>query len=447
MNPQLLYSALRARFRVVLIVLVATVLVTLMVSLLLPKTYVASVAMLVDSKDEQSMSNTVPGYVRERTGYMQTQADIISSQKVARKVVNDLRLADQPRMRAKFEDENDGVGQIEDWLAEYLIKKLKVDITQSSMILIEFSSPDPRFSAQVANAFAKAYMDTALELRVEPSRQTAVWFDEQMKGLRANLLEAQNKLMAYQKEKGISSLDERFDTENIALSELATQVVRAQTRRAGGGAEGEAAPGTQSIRADLRHSEAKLAEFSTQFGVNHPTYQRQLAEVQRLRAQLSAESGKNGNGERREVALRTAMAAQQAKVMEMKEYRNQLAVLTRDVEIAQRSYETAMQRAVDKRVESHASLTNISILHAATAPFKASRPRIGLNIGLSVVIGFLLGLCVVYFMEMLDHRVRSLDDLKNEFSIPVLVELNAWQAAPTHLLAHQRVVPILPYSG
>ncbi len=46
---------------------------------------------------------------------------------------------------------------------------------------------------------------------------------------------------------------------------------------------------------------------------------------------------------------------------------------------------------MDKKVESRASLSNVSVLNAAAVPFKPARPRIALNIGLSAIIGALLG--------------------------------------------------------
>lgn len=453
MNLHLLYSAVCARYRILLFVMAATVLVATVVSLVMPKTYVATVAMLVDSKDEQSMSSTSPGHVRERTGYMQTQVDIITSQKVAQKVVNDLQLTEEPTWRRAFEKATDGEGSIEAWLATVLRKQLRVDISQSSVINIDFSWTNAEVAARVANAFAKAYMETALELRVEPSRQTAAWFDEQMQVLRTNLEQAQARLNSYQREKGIVALDERLDAENIALTNLANQIARIQARRNGTVLpELDGSPVTQGIRADLRRSEAKLQELSSRLGSNHPWYQRQFAETQNLRARLSAETGRStGNSvqqnERRESELRRAMAEQQARIIELKQYRGQAAVLLRDVEIAQKSYEIALQRAVDKRVESHARLTNVGILNPAIAPFKAARPRIALNIGLAAVIGLLLGLSIIYLMEMFDRRVRSLGDLSNELQIPVLAELNVWQPPQRQLPGRQSMVPHLPNPG
>src|SRR5206468_8637385 len=164
-------------------VLAATILAATVASLLLPKSYKATVSLLVDAKDEQSLSNALRPLIlpQERLSYLQTQMDIITSKKVTRKVVQDLKLAESPSTRADFEDQAGGKGSVEDWLVDSLLSKLKVETSQSSIIQVTFSSADPRHSAGIANAFAKGYIDTMLELRVEPTRQAAEWYDEQLK--------------------------------------------------------------------------------------------------------------------------------------------------------------------------------------------------------------------------------------------------------------------------
>src|SRR5262249_44246430 len=137
-------------------------------------------------------------------------------------------LAEKTGVRANFEKAAAGKGSIEDWLAENLLTRIKVDTSQSSIIRVTFSSDDPRFAAQIADGFAKAYVDTLLELRVEPTRQAAAWYDEQLKSLRANLEDAQAKLSTYLKQKGIVSADERYDVDSTRLGALSDQVVKAQ---------------------------------------------------------------------------------------------------------------------------------------------------------------------------------------------------------------------------
>lgn len=437
MDTQLLLSALRARYRILLAILGVTFLVAAAVSFLMPKTYIATVAMMVDSKDDQSIHNTQSTRsLRDATGFMQTQIDIINSQKVARKVIRDLGLANRAELREQFVGETNGQGTIEDWLIDEVLRKMTVDTSQSSIIHIAYGSSNPTFSAMVANAFAKAYMATALELRVEPSRQTAAWFEDQIKVLRDNVDKAQARLTAFQKEKGIVGVDERFDVETMALSNLATQAARTGLPADGGG-NPASTPMAQSLRSELVRSEARLAELGSRLGSDHPQYQRQLAETRRYREQLNAELKSIpdliGSGVRRSTELRGSIAALQSRVLDLKHYRNQVAVLMREAEIAERAYETAMQRAVAVKVDSHANLTNISVLHPAIPPFKAARPRIKLNLALALVVGTLFGLTVIYLLEMFDRRVRSISDLEM-VQVPYLGEFNSWQPQPARLL-------------
>ena len=464
MNIQQFLLALRARFGVFALVLAATVLAATVASLLLPKSYKATVSLLVDAKDEQSLSNVLRPLLlpQERLSYMQTQMDIITSKKVARKVVQDLKLAENPLMRAAVEGEAGGGESIEDRIVESLLNKIKVEPSQSNVIQASFSSADPRFSALVANAFAKAYIDTMLELRVEPTRQAAAWFDEQLKTLRANLEDAQAKLTEYHQRQGIVSADERSDVENTRLGLLSDQVARAQDQTFQWNSREQQArsflkqgrspdrlpdvldnPFIQKLKTDLLHGEARLQELATQYGANHPQYQRQVSENQSLREKLDSEMRKVVAGvessarqsRQHEVELAKALAAQRARLLELKESRNELTVLRRNVESAERAYDTAMQRSVVSQVDSRASQTNVTVLNQAFVPGVPSHPKVVLNIVLSVLVGTMLGIGIVILMEMFDRRVRSPNDLENGWNVPMLAVLNIWQPAENRLLA------------
>jgi chain length determinant protein EpsF len=509
MNLYLFLSTMRARFGLFAMVLATTVLAAFTASLLLPKSYQATTSLVVDAKDEQSLRSALQPLLepRERMSYMQTQLDIISSERVVRKVVRNLKLAESPQTlaafeeqaggkgsikgwlvgnllnslkevglkvmetlklaespqtRADFEKQAEGKGAIEDWLVENLLKSLKVETSQSNVIHVSFSSTDPHHSAAVANAFAKAFVDTTLELRVEPTRQAAAWFDEQLKSLRANLENAQSRLTDYHRQKGIVSADERLDIENTRLGELSAQLVKVQDQTHDLNAREQQAreflerggsrdqlpdvlsnPLIQRLKTDLAQGEAKLQEMATQYGANYPQYQRQLSENRSLRERLDAEMRKITAGFanatrqslRREAELRQALAAQSARLLGLKEDRNELTVLTRDMESAQRAYDTAHQRFVVSQVESRASHANINVLNPAAVPRKPAGPRLALNIALAGIVGTLLGIGIVILTELLDRRVRSREDLINEWNLPVLGVLNAQRPAGGVLFA------------
>ena len=199
-------------------------------------------------------------------------------------------------------------------------------------------------------------------------------------------------------------------------------------------------PFIQRLKTDLHQGEAKLRELATQYGSNYPQYQRQLSENRSLREKLDAEMKKVAEGiassarqsRQREADLTKAMSAQRARLLELKDTRNEFTVLRRNVESAERAYDTAMQRHVVSEVESRASQTNVTVLNPAAVPGKPSLPKIPLNIALSVVVGTMLGIGMVVLMEMLDRRVRSRGDLN--LDVPLLVVLNAWRPAANRLL-------------
>jgi succinoglycan biosynthesis transport protein ExoP len=355
-----------------------------------------------------------------------------------------------------------------------MLKRLKVVTSQSNVIDVSFSSSDPRFSMQVANAFAKAYVDTMLELRVEPAREAAAWFDEQLKGLRANLEDAQVKLTDNHQRQKIVSADERLDVENSRLAALSDEVVRAQEQTYQWGSREQQAhkfleegapadrlpevldnPFVQRLKGDLLNAETRLQEMSTQYGRNHPLYQRQVSEIQSLRERLETEMRKVVAGiessarqsRQREASLEQSLAAQRARMLGLKENRNEFTVLRRNVESAERAYDTAMQRSVVSQVESRANQTNVTVLNPAAVPSAASSPRVVLNIALSVVVGIMLGIGIVMLLEISDRRVRSLNDLDNAWNVPLLGELKPWRPANNLLGQPRRGNRALPSPG
>jgi uncharacterized protein involved in exopolysaccharide biosynthesis len=403
-NLRQLLRALGARRRVFFVALAAVVLAATLASLMMSKSYRATVALLVDTKDEQSLSDALRPLLlpQERLSYLQTQVDILTSPKVARGVVRELRLAQTPGALAALGVKPGRDGRIEDILVEVLRRNFKAETSQSSVIQASFTCSDPRWAAAIANAFAQSYVDTMLELRVAPTRKAAVWFDEQLKSLRASLEDAQAKLAQAKLE---AQAKARQNPESLP------QVVDNAF--------------IQQLKAELLHGEAKLQELATQYGVNHPVYRRQISENQTVRARLQAEMRKlaastagPGAATAPADAPRAGRAGPPSGPMQLLE-----PVLERNVESAERAYEAAMQRYVVNQVDSRASQTNVAVLNPAVAPLAPFRPNIALNIALALFTGVVLGGILVALLETQDPRVRSAEDLLSATRVPVLAVL------------------------
>jgi len=431
---------LNARKGVILGVLLFTVAVTTVVSLLLPKQYTATTTLIIDSKSKDPFTGQLMPSLMFPS-YMATQVDVIQSETVAQKVVRELKLASSAGTHEQFMEATEGKGDINQWLGDLLLKKLSVDPSrESSIISIAFTGTDPKFSAAIANAFAKAYLETSLDLKLVPAKQTAAWFDQQIVELRQNLDDAQQKLTAYQREKGIVESDERLDVETRRMGDLASQMVAAQSASfdAGSRTRDSASlpevinnPVVQGLKAQVSQGEGKLADLAKRVGVNHPDYQRTLAEVNSYRAQLANElnlatrgvGATAGAAQQRYNELSTAFAKQKASVLALKQQREEASLLARDVQNAQQIYDSALQRYGQSRMEAQSTQTDVAVLNPAVAPTKSSQPKVLLNIALSVFLGGLLGVGAGFMVELLDRRVRSGLDIAAGLDIPVLAEV------------------------
>jgi len=434
-------SILRARAWVVALVLGLTVAVTVVVSLLLPKQYTATASVVVDFKPDPISAAVYGGM--PSPAVMATQVDIISSERVALRVVQANRLSENAQIRAQWQDETGGEGTVEQWLILLFQKSLDIQPSrESSVIRIGYQAPDPRFAAGMANAFVQAYIDTALALRVNPARQYSGFFDQQVKDLRDNLEKSQSKLSEFQKANGLIATDERLDVETARLAELSSQLValqavaaesrsrQAQANSASGDRLQEvlANPVVNQIKADISRAEVQLKQLGARLGDAHPQVVEAKASLAELRVRLDAETRRVTSGvgvtstinSQREAQVRCALEAQREKLLRMKAVRDEGMVLQRDVENAQRTYDAVQARLAQSSLESQTTQSNVHVLTQAVPPLEESSPNLLLNTVLALFLGGILAVGTAVVMELVDRRVRSVDDVIALLDLPVL---------------------------
>lgn len=435
------FSILRARWKLSVLVFALTVLAALAISLSLAKKFTASASIVVDVKPDP-ISGIVLGQMMT-PAIMATQVDIIQSDRVARRVIRNLKLAESPEVRQKWDAATGGQGSIEDWLARSFQTQLDVKPSrESNVITIGFQAPDPNFAAGLANAFVKAYVETTVDLRVDAAKQYGSFFVQQAKDARETLEQASSKLSEFQQANGIVGTDERLDVETNRLNELSTQLVMAQAvaaesssrqNQAAGGkgdrlTESLNNPVISSLSIELSRAEANLQELNSRLGNSHPQVQQARANIAELRTRLDTEKSRvtgsvgvtaNINSSRLG-EIRAQLETQRTRVLKMKEQRDSMSVLQRDVENAQRAYDAIVARLNQTNLESQTQQSNINVLSLATPPLTPSSPKVLLNTAVAVFIGTLLAIGLALVRELLDRRVRGTGDLVEALGLPVL---------------------------
>lgn len=435
------YRILRARRKLALSLFFGILSIAVGLSFLLPKTYTAKTTVMVELKPDP-ISGMAQMTAQQPAGYLATQVNIVKSDVVARRVVEMMRMADNPEMRSKWAKETKERGSYQDWLGKALLKGLTVSLArESSIIEIEYESIEPAFAAALANAFAKAYMDTVVQMRTDPAKRYTDYFDERAQLARQKLERAQTKLADAQREKGILLNDERIDNEVTRLNELGQQLVGiramlaesenrklAANRQADQTQEVMNSPVVGSLKADLAKQYSNLNEVSSQKGDQHPLVIQLKASIAESERRLSSEVRKVSGTvttsdtivRAREAAASKAYDEQRNKLMKMKEQRSDVALLEREVESAQRVYEAIQLRQSQSSLESNSSQSAMAILTPAVEPPTHSSPRLLINLLIGVFGGSVATLLATMGAELLDRRVRTSFDIVNALELPVI---------------------------
>lgn len=435
-------AILRARAWLAVAILLATVSVAVAVAVAMPRKYTATATLIVDANRPDPLAAT-SYYNNASSSFLSTQMDVMRSERVALDVVDKLPPAVDAALREAWMSATEGRDDRRVWTAQALQKSLDVSLARDSdVVAIRFTAQEPALAAQLANAFAQAYLDVSVALRVDPARQYSTLFESRARTVRGDLEKSQARLAAFQRDNGIVVSDDRLDIENARLGELSSQLTAIQALVAESGsrqaqAQGGSAdrmpevmvnPMLASMNTELLRAESRLQDLNVRLGESHPQVQEARSNIALLRQRMDVETRRvtggmtvvNSINRQREAELRGSLEAQRTKVLRLKSVRDEGMVLLRDVESAQRAYEGVLARLNQSSLESEATQGQARMLAQATMPLKPSSQRVLFSAALSVAVGLVIALGAVVLLEWLDPRIRTAESCAELLGVKLL---------------------------
>jgi chain length determinant protein EpsF len=435
------FRIVRARW---MLVLAITATITLLVAafniFVLPKKYTSTASVMVDNRpDPVTALSAAAGLAGS---YLATQIDVIESQGVAQRVVRALHIDAIPEMRKNWEKDTQGKGDYVAWLADTIGKGLTIKPSRESNVIdIVYEGIDPNFSAAMANAFAQAYIDTTVSAKTTPAKRYEEFFEERAKLARQKLEKAQDALAAAQQAKGLVATDARLDFENARLNDIASQITALRALKAESSSRANALANNpddnqdvltsgliSSLKAEQARQEGALKLLNERLGDAHPSVIEARAQLSDLRRRIRDETARITSGLHHRVHFLEALLAQlvrefddqRNRVLELNEQRSELQVMEREVEIAQKLYDSIQSRLTQTSLESNSTESPIYLLSAATVAAHSSSPRVFINTFVAMGLGFLFSLIIAMLVELFDRRVRGPFDLVQVLELPVL---------------------------
>ena len=441
-------AMLRARKKLILNITFAAVAVAGISSILLPKTYIATANIYIDYRINDPINGRQFNPIQDES-YLETQFDVIRSVQVAERVIESLRLQDTDECRkliAKY-GERRGLRL----LAESITAHVEVAPHKNSRVVeVQYSSNNPQMAKDVTNAIVKSYIDLSLEMMNAPARARKDQYNAQLETLSRQIDDIQKKLTSYQQEFQIVDADERTDLDSRQMNALSARLMDVQLQRVEAQAKKQsldslmkrgnlnsdlpeiAGVGNVSgVKAALIAVDAQLANAQTTLGVNHPRYIAIMQERQALLDKLKRESSTafdslqsvEGRLAQQEKVIEAELANYQKKTFENKKHRDVISSYQRQLDSVQKIYNAAIQKFDELLMTSNVAISDATVMQWAEVPEKHAKPLLRNNLIFGLIGGFLFGLCVAFLLELLQRKVRCMEDLEREFDVPVMAHI------------------------
>lgn len=438
--------------------------------------YRASLTLQIDREDIKvlDMGEVSPGETRGWGGqdYYQTQYELLKSRSLARRVVNQMGLANRP-----VEDPSPSLfDQARDWLAGWLPRTgvakddtpgegtpeqaaadsarlegaigaflggLTVEpVRNSRLVRLHYDSPDPKLSANILNSLAKAYINLNLERRFDATTYARNFLQERLQQVKAKLEESERELVEFSRREEIIAIDQKESviTQNLTAANAA--LIDAEKKRIAAesvyrqmlGARGQGLTQVldSTIIQDLKQTRAKLeAQYQDNLSVYKPAYPTMVQlrnqinqvdtminqEIGNIRAAITAdyEAAKN-----EEALLRANLNRMKQEVLALQGRSIQFNILRRETDTNRQLYDGLLQRYKEVGVAAGVGTNNISVVDEAKVPSRPYKPNWRLNALLALVLGLLGGVGLAFLFEHLDDTVRRPEDLEKLLGLPVL---------------------------
>ena len=440
-----LFAILRARKLTVFAVLVLTVVGTFALTEILPKSYTATAELFIDYRANDPLAGRQFSPVLDES-YMQTQVDMIKSEEVANRVIDVTKMMAREGVTKMVEKE--GEAKTRSLLVTQIGRDLEVVLRKSSRVVeLRYSADSAVHARDALNAAIQAYMDLVLRVSSAPAKSRQEQYSGQLETLRQELDKIQGSITEYQQKYGIIDADERLDTGSRQLNELSSRQTAIQSLRLEANAKHRAIEsmikagvpaseipeiaqqrGIPELRLRLADLERQMAEIGSVYGRNHPKFKIVTAERDILMQRLNRESQIALNSvlmeERRFDQQAGALAAEiqekQKTMLEMKKHRDVIGSYQRQMESVRQIYNSAVQKYDELLMASNVNSPSLAVLRWAVAPYTHSKPKLRSNLLMSLPVGLLLGLGLVFLLELSGRRLRHIDDLERELNIDVL---------------------------
>ncbi len=440
-----LFAGIRRKWlRLLIAALVITGLVFALLSMTTPK-YRAETRLLIETRESVFTRPQVAtgGDQNNIDGEgVASQVELLTSTELLAQVVDKLKLADREEfsggdgslvtrlmVMTGLKSDPGNAPQEERVLRAFRERLTVYRVENSRVIVIEFSSQDPRLAAEVANAVADAYVAMQGEAKLQSNNSATQWLEPEIEDLRKRVKDAESRVASYRGKSDLLLGQNNTVLATQQLAEMSSELSRMRANRADAEAKAAAvrsalssgapvesqpevlaSPVIQRLRERQAELQAEIADLSTTLLGNHPrirALRSQLGDVDnQIRAEagrvLSALDSEAETARRRETELTAEMNRLKVVSAKAEEEQVELRALEREA-AAQRelleSYLTRYREAVSRSDRNYLPV-DVRIFSPAITPGEPYFPKV-VPITVAAFVASLLIMAVITLLQEL----------------------------------------------
>ncbi|MEZ5682128.1 MAG: polysaccharide biosynthesis tyrosine autokinase [Erythrobacter sp.] len=428
------------------------------VSFLMTPKFTATATLQIDQEEQRILDaedKAASAAYQDADRFLQTNVDVLRSRRMAERVADEMGLfnnddfLDLMNVNPPSEDEPNLELARRDEVLEAIEDNLGINLPQDSRVVrVNFTSPDPAFSAQFANTFVASYLRYNIERRLDKTAYARDFLSRQLEEARERLQNAEREANDYARNTGLVRLPSTTpggaDTTittidlgryNNALAEARTDRIEAESRwnsvaSAPDYAIAEALQNKamQDLIAERARVQSRLEAELAVKQPNHPTViplQKQLdeydAQISRLAAGVRASiRDAYRMAAKREAELNGRVNTLKGATQAERDRSVQLNTLTREVETSRQLYDGFLQRFRTLSAEANITSNNVQQIDIAKQPIEPSSPNLPLNMLLALIAGVGVSGFVIFLREQMDDRLRTADELEGKLGLKLL---------------------------
>jgi capsular exopolysaccharide synthesis family protein len=464
------FEAARRRYGVFLVAFALTLALGVALILHQKPAYTASAGVMMDPRQLQlfqtNVSPNVSGDQSLSTEAVATQVALIQSRGMAEQVVDQLHLDKDPRLGT----ENPGLRNeivhavlglfgaappppvltpdekrmltIADVMSHLEVQRLGL----TYVITISYTDPSSERAADIANAFARAYIQQSLQVKSDANRQASGYLNSRVRELSDqaaadattvqqykiahNLLGAEGATLTQQE---ISNLNQQVAA---ARAEVASDQARLDTARAqlGKGSNGDdvgavlGSPVVESLRAQRAQVSGQLAELNSRYGPRYPDVIKAQQQLQDLDIQITTEirrviSNLQATAQvsaRRLASLESTLNQSRGTLVTDTKSVAGLVELQQKATASQTLYDNYLARFKEIMTSAGTEQSDARILSQAQAPNTPSSPRLLLDGALTLIVASIVGVIAGVVAELLDKSFGNGLEIERRLHAPCI---------------------------